>query len=263
MNSTKRQNLVVLVSVVVVFTALILLYAGVSANGYNQNPVTPVEQENTYYVPYVANSWWKATPDVDWYIANMYTIDGDLYADFAMNDGWLVRGKALQLPGPLWQMPSVGMVSYWNGYYFFPPSTSWHPPFYIQFAAQEVLVQPASVSPDPAPEVEYVYQLPYVAKSWWGVRDREWFTIDTWSEKGVYYATLQDIEGGFLILGKSWHYPDNIQWVACGPGGSNYWWLGYEFMWFNGSGHRPYCLYYAAQEILSWPPAYATPAPTP
>ena len=197
MRSTERAKLIVVASLVVAFIALILSYAGVSAKNHSQKIDPPSDKDFKYYVPYVAKSWWKATPDVDWYIANMYTIDGDLYADFAMNEEWLVRGKALQLPGPLWLTPSVGMISYWNGYYFFPPSTSWHPPYYIQFAAEEVLVRPASVSTDPVPGVEYVYYLPYMAKSWWGVWDRMWFTIDAWSENGVYYATLQDNEGGF------------------------------------------------------------------
>jgi hypothetical protein len=108
------------------------------------------------------------------------------------------------------------------------------------------------------PADEYTYYVPYVAKSLWGLEDREWFTIDAWSENGDYYATLEDREGGFLILGKSLQSPDNVWWVNCGAGGSNYWWGGYYFWWINGSGHPPYCLPFAAQEILVWPTSTPT-----
>jgi hypothetical protein len=147
----------VMFTLVTLSVGLPLDYHGASevrASGYGQKSTNSLHEDRIiYYLPYVAKSWWESTPDVDWQVVKLYDMGGELYADFAMG-GWLVRGKALQNSGPLWIMPYVGQICYWQGYYFFGPSTSWHPPFYIQFSAQEILIWPDSfLLPDHTPTV--------------------------------------------------------------------------------------------------------------
>jgi hypothetical protein len=108
-----------------------------------QQLVSNFDEAFILYLPFVENQLWGTEVD-DWYIIDIHTENNvDYFAVLATKIGWVVQTKNIQLFDPLmWIVPYQGQRCIWEGFYFFCPSSSWHPPYYMDLAVIKIIGQP-------------------------------------------------------------------------------------------------------------------------
>jgi hypothetical protein len=98
------------------------------------------EPEYLFYMPYVAKQLWEV--DSVWIITDLRSNDGVNYYATLVSDGWTVEGKNVQAPSWAYIVPAVGVHYLWKSIWFWSPTSSWHPPFYMDFYAVRIITRP-------------------------------------------------------------------------------------------------------------------------
>jgi hypothetical protein len=125
-------------AVTVVLIVAVFLISLPSGNAQEPEPLP--EPEYLYYMPYVAKPFWDI--DSGWYLTDLHTDDGINYYAELSRGGWVVEGRNRQVPNWQYWVPPLGAPYQWGGHYFWSPTGSWHPPFYLDFYAVRIISRP-------------------------------------------------------------------------------------------------------------------------